>query len=395
MKTLLITALCLILVGSAIFLLVVCFTDGGFKEIFNGNGTETVKNVTDSFDSININTDTANITLLPSDDESCKVVSYDVKKIKYEVSVVDGALRIKATDERRWFERIFSFCNATLEIYLTENAYSSLSIDEDTGNISVPNDFSFKNVDIDLSTGNTELCASVSNSVSINGSTGDVRVNNIGCGSLSVEVSTGDVYLENVECRGDINIGVSTGDIELKNVSFANLRTEGDTGDIYAKALNSSGNLSIKRSTGKVTIEDATVIGDITTETDTGNTTLTSIDCKGDVRITVTTGKSVLSDTSCRNLITVGNSGRIEMTDVIASGKFDIERSTGNVIFTRCDALEITVLTDTGDVRGSLLSEKIFFYETDTGDVDLPETLGGGKCKITTDTGDIKITVGN
>ncbi len=83
------------------------------------------------------------------------------------------------------------------------------------------------------------------------------------------------------------------------------------------------------------------------------------------------------------------------MTDVIASGKFDIERSTGNVIFTRCDALEITVLTDTGDVRGSLLSEKIFFYETDTGDVDLPETLGGGKCKITTDTGDINITVGN
>ena len=31
--------------------------------------------------------------------------------------------------------------------------------------------------------------------------------------------------------------------------------------------------------------------------------------------------------------------------------------------------------------------------KTDTGDVDLPSVMNGGKCEITTDTGDIKISI--
>ena len=33
------------------------------------------------------------------------------------------------------------------------------------------------------------------------------------------------------------------------------------------------------------------------------------------------------------------------------------------------------------------------FTKTDTGRVDVPKTVEGGRCEITTDTGDIKITV--
>ena len=70
-----------------------------------------------------------------------------------------------------------------------------------------------------------------------------------------------------------------------------------------------------------------------------------------------------------------------------------MERSTGDVTFTDADASEITVQTDTGDVSGSLLTEKVFITETDTGKVSVPNTVTGGRCKITTDTGDIRITV--
>lgn len=59
----------------------------------------------------------------------------------------------------------------------------------------------------------------------------------------------------------------------------------------------------------------------------------------------------------------------------------------------RSDAAEIYVRTDTGDVTGSLLTDKIFFAETDTGDIDVPESVEGGKCKIKTDTGDISIKI--
>ena len=70
---------------------------------------------------------------------------------------------------------------------------------------------------------------------------------------------------------------------------------------------------------------------------------------------------------------------------------FTIERSTGNVKFDRSDAAEIFVKTNTGNVTGSLLTDKVFTTQTDTGDVSVPKTVTGGRCEIKTDTGDIKI----
>ena len=59
------------------------------------------------------------------------------------------------------------------------------------------------------------------------------------------------------------------------------------------------------------------------------------------------------------------------------------------LVFDRCDAAELSITTDTGDVKGTLLSDKVFIARTDTGRVHVPETTNGGKCKITTSTGDI------
>ena len=49
--------------------------------------------------------------------------------------------------------------------------------------------------------------------------------------------------------------------------------------------------------------------------------------------------------------------------------------------------------TDTGDVDGTLLSDKLFLTETSTGDIRVPNTADGGICDIKTDTGDIKIAI--
>ena len=393
MKKNLIIALCLILVGGLLFALAACTSNGGLKNTFVGKGVESVKTFNEDFENININTKTADITFLKAEDDVCKVVSYDNEKIRYDVYVEGGTLKITATDERKWFERISFFDESTLQVYLPESTYSALSIDESTGNISIPAYFSFENVNIELSTGNTDLYASVTGHIDIDGSTGSVYVKDVSCGSLSIDVSTGNVSLNNVECNSKVEIGVSTGRVQIDNVSLGSLKTEGDTGNFSAQNITSIGNISVKRDTGKVNIQGATVGGDLIAETDTGDISLGTVACAGDLNITVSTGKTNLGGVSCKNLITRGSTGWIDMVDVVASGSFNIERSTGDVTFTRCDASEITVLTDTGDVRGTLLSEKIFFYDTDTGDVDLPETMTGGKCKITTDTGDIVISI--
>ena len=61
--------------------------------------------------------------------------------------------------------------------------------------------------------------------------------------------------------------------------------------------------------------------------------------------------------------------------------------------FNNCDAETIYVNTDTGSVTGTLLTDKVFIIETDTGSVDVPKSITGGRCEITTDTGNIRITI--
>jgi DUF4097 and DUF4098 domain-containing protein YvlB len=81
------------------------------------------------------------------------------------------------------------------------------------------------------------------------------------------------------------------------------------------------------------------------------------------------------------------------MNNVIASGNYTIERSTGDVTFNGCDAAELLVEVSTGDVTGTLLTEKVFVVRSSSGKIDVPETITGGKCKITTSTGCIHIEI--
>ena len=81
------------------------------------------------------------------------------------------------------------------------------------------------------------------------------------------------------------------------------------------------------------------------------------------------------------------------MEKLIVSQKLSVQRGTGDVWLKESDASEITILTDTGDVTGSLLSEKVFFAVTDTGRVTVPKTITGGMCEIRTNTGDIRIEI--
>lgn len=191
-------------------------------------------------------------------------------------------------------------------------------------------------------------------------------------GNLTVSSTTGDTKIPSNHTYNSIDISASTGDVECR-----------------ASALES---IKIKLNTGDIDIENITAENVDLTVT-TGEIEAKSITCNSDFKTKVSTGEVELKDVSCKNLSSNGNTGDITLKDVIAEEKFAIERSTGDVKFEHCDANEIFVKTDTGDVKGSLLSDKVFITQTDTGNIDVPKTITGGRCEITTDTGDIKITV--
>ena len=191
---------------------------------------------------------------------------------------------------------------------------------------------------------------------------------------------------------GALTVKCSTGDLELpKEYSFAGVDVKGSTGDVTGFA-SVSGSMVIKLSTGDIRLENLSV-GSLDLSVSTGKVTVKNVTCAEDAELNVTTGKAELLSLSCKNFTSEGETGKLTMENVIATGKIDIERSTGDVTFTKCDAAELEVETDTGDVTGSLLTDKIFFTETDTGRVEVPKSMTGGKSEISTDTGDIKITI--
>ena len=137
----------------------------------------------------------------------------------------------------------------------------------------------------------------------------------------------------------------------------------------------------------------AVVGGELTLAVSTGKVEVRSAVCEGAVDVTVSTGRAILADISCKSFRSEGDTGELLMEHVIVAEQILIARSTGGVRLERCDAAELLVTTDTGDVTGTLLSEKVFITQSNTGSVSVPETTTGGKCKITTDTGDIRITL--
>lgn len=199
------------------------------------------------------------------------------------------------------------------------------------------------------------------------------------------------VYLPQSE-YGTLCVRSSTGDLSLPECfNFESIDISMSTGDVSSSS-SASGNITIKTSTGDINIENISA-DSLDISVSTGDITASSISCEGDIKINVDTGDTTLSNITCRSVVSDGDTGDIHLNSVIAAKSFSIERSTGEVSFDACDAAEIFVETDTGNVKGTLLSEKVFITNTDTGDVDVPRSTSGGICEITTDTGNIIISI--
>jgi len=200
------------------------------------------------------------------------------------------------------------------------------------------------------------------------------------------------VYLPKTE-YGELFIKENTGDIEIPaDFQFESIDIFASTGDV-TNCASAAGDIKIRTSTGKIHVENVSA-ENLSLSVSTGNITASGVACAGDVSLHVSTGKTNLTDITCKNLTSDGNTGDLTLNNVIGSELFSIERTTGDVTFESCDAAEFSVKTDTGDVTGSLLSDKIFFAETDTGSIHVPKLTAGGKCEITTNTGDITFSVG-
>ena len=191
-------------------------------------------------------------------------------------------------------------------------------------------------------------------------------------GSLNVQASTGKLSIAEGFVFEELFVRKSTGDVKVSSSTLGSTNIRTSTGDIVLEKV-SSGSLELIASTGEIT--------------------LSGVACEGVINTKVTTGKVLLTDVRAKSLTSEGGTGDITLTGVVCEEKLMIERSTGDVMFDGSDAAEISVETDTGNVKGTLLSDKVFLVETETGRVEVPKSTVGGRCEIETETGNVKISI--
>ena len=199
------------------------------------------------------------------------------------------------------------------------------------------------------------------------------------------------VYLPSSE-YGSLSIKESTGAVDIPNsFVFEGIDITASTGAVKSSA-SASGYVKIKTSTGAIDVAGMSAAS-LDLSVSTGRVTLSNVSCSGDISVKVSTGKATLTKVTCQNLVSNGSTGSVILNKVISNGKFNIERSTGDIKLFDCDAAELFIKTDTGDVSGTLLTPKIFSAKTDTGKIDVPKSTSGGLCEVITDTGDIRISI--
>lgn len=300
----------LILIGCTTFACVMSLFEWDFSKLSTVKYETNNYEISEELENLSIKTDTADIIFAVSEDGKCRVECYEEKKAKHSVAVRDGTLAVEVTNNRRWYDYIgidFSFPKIT--VYLPKTEYTSLLVNGRTGNIKLPGEFTFKNIDVSLSTGAVDIFTDASDKIKIKTTTGDIHAEDISSGTLILSASTGEVTVSDVNCEGDITVETTTGNAYLTDIACKSVISTGNTGSIYLNNVVAE-KFSLKRSTGNIKL-DSCDAAEIFAETSTG-----------DVKGSLLTNKMFITKTSA---------GKIDVPNSTTGGKCEIKTGTGDI----------------------------------------------------------------
>lgn len=247
----------------------------------------------------------------------------------------------------------------------------------------------FSNIKIDVNTSDIEFVRS---------QTQDCMVV-----SIDTEKVKHNVFVENGTLTVSVEdnrkwydyIGISFGEmsltVHLPKEKYDALNIEADTSDINVPKDFTFSSASVETDTGDIEFL-ASLSGALKIGSDTGNIKIDGINAES-IILENDTGKTELNEVKCENINVDSDTGDISFINTLVLENITAKSDTGDVIFEESDAELIYVKTSTGDVKGTLLSQKVFITETNTGNVNVPKFTTGGKCEITTNTGDIHMEV--
>ncbi len=277
---LMIVAVSLVVVGLMIAAVGLWAVDFDFTKLSLGRLTANTYTIEEDFTKISVTTDISDVTVVPTDDGSCRVVCLEEVSYYHTVSVENNTLTVTLQDERMWYEHvgihIGDFYSVT--VYVPKKAYEDLTVTCSTADVDVQAGFSFGMADIQTSTGDIKWKGGMVNELFLSASTGDVQVDNTGCQNLTAKTSTGDIFLNSTVITQKLFAKTSTGDIQFDGLDAKTMDIHTDTGDVKGTILSNKFFIT-ETDTGKVLVPtpaDGPIGDDICTiTTDTGDISIT------------------------------------------------------------------------------------------------------------------------
>lgn len=305
----LIVAAILIFTGGILFILGISYA-GGSKDMVSH--TEKTYVVDEPFENIRVDATVCDVTLKKTDG-AFKAVCPEYKTLDYTVIVEDNTLCIRQVDLRRWYDFIgINLKYQEITLYLPEETYDALYIETDTGDITVPEDFSLNTATLVSDTGDIDFAAATDEQCICETDTGDIFIHGIAPTLLDVDSITGDISLESIRDGSEYHIDADTGNIMLKDVVCKTLTCRSSTGDVNLDGVLSENYLQIFTTTGDIEIETSDA-GSINIETDTGRVSGSFL--------------------SSKCFLVYSNTGNISVPQTREGGECRIETDTGDIIF--------------------------------------------------------------
>lgn len=240
----------------------------------DGQGyTVVTQTVEEAFDSISVDGDNCDVRLIPSQDGVCQVEYPTHPEMTCSISVRGDTLEIVFQDNRTWNNSVgMSFQPLEINLYLPQTQYDQLELVTVSGNITVPEDFSFTQSSIHTTSGEIQFTADNSGSFSLESVSGDLSAKGVAPQTLKVHTTSGDIHLSQVIASGSCTIDSVSGDVELQDCDGEKFTISTTSGDVEASLRSGktfstqtvSGEVEVPSNTSGGSCEITTVSGDIT-----------------------------------------------------------------------------------------------------------------------------------
>ena len=293
-KIAVITAAAFITAGLIISLAAIFSAGFDFSKFNTDTLKEKVYTAPGEFHNIEINCAEFDIQILPSQDETCKIISWEGKELENNVEVENNTLKISNSNKRKWYEKInITIGQArTVTVYLPkrDDAYGALAANSSSGNITLSADLEFESVNLisasgDISaeftktyilylqstSGNVKADSTATSSIIAESKSGNTRLLDMDVIKATAMSASGNIILENVTAKETAKATTTSGDIKLKSfdANIYDLKTV--SGDIKGtvkspksfKASTVSGSVDVPSMSGPSMCSASTTSGDI------------------------------------------------------------------------------------------------------------------------------------